>query len=84
MASTVPSSAKAIARIIRKQYGITFSELVADKRLASAKMLLKNSDLAVREIAERTFPGSESYFYTIFKKKCGMSPLAYRERWRLH
>ena len=80
VAKNVSLSTKQITRIIQKNYGMTFSALVTDKRLATAKMLLKNSDLPVHEIAERTFPGSESYFYTLFKKKCGMSPLSYRKK----
>ncbi len=80
VAENVALSTKQITRIIKKKYGMTFSALVADKRLATAKMLLKNSDLPVREIAERTFPGSETYFYTLFKKKCGISPLVYRKK----
>ncbi len=80
VAKNVALSTKQISRIILKEYGMTFSELVADKRLASAKMLLKNSALPVREIAARTFPGSETYFYTLFKKKCGVSPIKYRKK----
>lgn len=79
VAKNVALSTKQITRIIEKEYGMTFSELVADKRLAPAKMLLKNSPLPVKEIAARTFPGSETYFYTLFKKKYGMSPLEYRK-----
>ncbi len=78
-AEQVALSTKQITRIIRKSYGTSFSALVADKRLAAAKMLLKNTTLSVGEIAERTFPGSESYFYTLFKKKIGCSPVAYRK-----
>lgn len=79
VSKNVALSTKQITRIIQKKYGMTFSALVADKRLAAAKMLLKNTDLPVREIAERTFPGSESYFYTLFKTKLGLSPLQYRK-----
>ena len=79
VSKSVALSTKQITRIIKKKYGMTFSALVADKRLAAAKMLLKNTNMPVREIAERTFPGSESYFYTLFKKKLGLSPLHYRK-----
>jgi len=61
------------------EYGVSFSALVADKRLASAEMLLKNTDFTIAKIASETFPGTESYFYTCFKKKFGMSPLQYRK-----
>lgn len=79
VSKSVALSTRQITRIIQREYGMTFSALVADKRLAAAKMLLKNTNIPVREIAERTFPGSESYFYTLFKKKMGFSPLYYRK-----
>jgi len=72
-------STRQISRIIEREYGVSFSALVADKRLASAEMLLKNTDFTIAKIASETFPGTESYFYTCFKKKFGMSPLQYRK-----
>lgn len=83
VAKSVFLSTKQIARIIEREYGMTFSEMVAEKRLAAAELLLKNTDLKIAEIAARTFPGTESYFYTLFKKKYGMSPLRYRKETKL-
>lgn len=71
-------SEKQISRIIEKEYGCTFSELLTEKRLAISEVLLKNTDMKVSEIAAQTFYGTESYFYTVFKNKYGMSPLKYR------
>ena len=82
VSGAVALSTRQISRIIQKEYGMTFSQLVADKRLAAANIMLKSSALPIHEIAELTFPGSESYFYTLFKKKCGISPLQYRKNSR--
>ena len=56
-----------------------FSQLLAQKRVGAAEMLLKNSNLKVSEIAERVSPGAEHYFFASFKKITGMSPLQYRK-----
>ena len=79
VASSVHLSAKQISRIVMRECACTFLELVTKKRLASAEMLLKNSDMRVSEIAAQTFYGSESYFYTLFKKSYGMTPQKYRK-----
>lgn len=71
-------SEKQISRIIEREYGCTFSELLAEKRLAIAEVLLKNTDMKISDIASQTFYGTESYFYTVFKNKYGVSPLKYR------
>ena len=76
-------STKQISRIIEREYGCGYAELLSSKRLAKAEMMLKNTDISISEIAESTFPGSESYFYILFKKKYGISPLKYRKESRI-
>ena len=71
-------SEKQISRIIEREYGCTFSELLTEKRLAIAEVLLKTTDMKISDIASQTFYGTESYFYTVFKNKYGVSPLKYR------
>ena len=71
-------SEKQISRIIEKEYGCTFSELLTEKRLAIAEVLLKTTDMNISDIDAQTFYGTESYFYTVFKNKYGVSPLKYR------
>lgn len=83
IAKNVYLSTKQISRIIEREYGCGFSELITDKRLASAEILVRNTDMKISQIAERTFYGTEAYFYTAFKKKYGMSPLQYRKEARL-
>ncbi len=83
VAKSVYLSTKQIARIIEREYGCGFTELITEKRLASAEMLIKNTDMKISEIAERTFYGTEAYFYTMFKKRYGMSPLQYRKEAKL-
>ena len=73
---------KQVARIIKREYGMTLAQLLAEKRVGAAEMLLKNSDMRISEIAARVSPTAESYFFTLFKEHTGMSPLQYRKAYR--
>ncbi|MBE6602113.1 MAG: helix-turn-helix domain-containing protein [Ruminococcaceae bacterium] len=73
---------KQVARIIRREYGVTLPQLLTQKRVGAAEMLLKNSDLKISEIAARVSPTEENYFFKIFKAQTGMSPLQYRKTYR--
>lgn len=79
VSESVHLSSKQISRIIERAYGCTFLELLTQKRLAAAEMLLKNTDMRISEIAAATFHSTETYFYTVFKKYYGMTPLKYRK-----
>lgn len=47
-------------------------------RLSSAKSMLKNTNMTISQIAEKTGFVDPYYFSRIFKKKFGLSPLRYR------
>ena len=79
VAASVHLSSKQISRIIEREYGCTFVELLTQKRLATAEMLLKNTDMKISDIAAQTFGSSEAYFYTVFKKNMGTTPRKYRK-----
>ena len=40
------------------------------------------SDMKIKEVAARVNLGIENYFYTMFKKRYGISPLEYRKKCR--
>jgi len=65
-----------------REYGVTLSELVIQKKLHVARALLKNTDMKIKEVAARVNLGIENYFYTMFKKRYGISPLEYRKKCR--
>lgn len=48
-------------------------------RVEVAASLLRNTELSIAEIAERTGFADESYFSKTFKRKQGASPVAYRK-----
>ena len=80
VANQVYLSTRQVSRILKQEYGCTLSELVNQKKLASAQMLLKNTDMKIGDIARQVNLGSENYFYSLFKKRYGVSPLKYRKQ----
>lgn len=79
LAEKLNLSEKQTARIIRKEYGCTFTQLMNEHRLSVACMFLKNTKLSIREIVEQLNLGGENYFFALFKKKFGMTPTEYRK-----
>lgn len=59
--------------------GVTISHMLAQKRMQKAKILLRNSDLSVSEVAEAVGISNYNYFSRIFKKYHGISPSEYRK-----
>ena len=63
----------------REKTGMTLSEYVLEKRLSKAESMLRKGVHPVGEIALELGFSSVSYFCSVFNKKYGMSPLAYRK-----
>ncbi len=80
IAEALHLSTKQTSRIIRKKYRVTLSELLNEKRLSVAALMLQNTDKPIAEIASHVFYRSENYFFRLFREKYGLSPLAYRKK----
>lgn len=65
-------------RIFKKQMGFTPHEYLVNTRINTAKYLLKNTPMSVKDICFYCGFASESVFCNAFKKKTGMSPANYR------
>ena len=63
-----------ISGLLHKELGKTFSEIVFEKRMARAVILLKGTTLAIEEIAAMVGYSNHSNFYKAFKKYFGMTP----------
>ena len=79
LAEELHLSTKQTSRIIQKNYNKKLSELVNEKRLSVAAELLIFTDKSVAEIVEYVNFSSEKYFYSLFKKRFGCTPLKYRK-----
>ncbi|MBO5370078.1 MAG: helix-turn-helix transcriptional regulator [Clostridia bacterium] len=79
IADVLGLSTKQTSRIIRKNYKMSLSELMKEKRLRTACILLTQSSMPISDIVEYINFPSESSFYSQFKKHYGCTPLAYRK-----
>ena len=73
---------KQASRIVRKVCGCSFSELINRHRLEASCMLLRYTDLDIKEIAAQVGYEYNNYFYTVFRKTYGMTPTQYRKRYQ--
>ena len=79
LAEQVHFSQEYLLRIFKKKEGITILQYINDLKLAAAKQLLTDSELQVKEIADRLGFASQGYFGRFFRNKTGLTPNAYRE-----
>lgn len=67
-------------RIIARLFGIPFRALVNKKRLTTARLLLKITDLPVEEIAHKVGFQDQNYFYRKFSAAFSTTPGKYRSQ----
>ena len=67
-----------MSRLIKRSTGRTFKSLLVEKRMNQAVYLLKNTKLAVTDIAYSVGYENTSYFHRIFREQTGTSPRLYR------
>ena len=62
----------------RKIYAIPPKQYISLRRISRAKYLLTRTDLAIKEIVWKTGFESEIFFFRVFKKYTGTTPLRFR------
>lgn len=78
LAGEMNLSLRQTERLIKKVFGITYSEKLTDTRLRRAKELLKTTDKLVKDIACECGFVSNGYFSKCFNRHTGMTPTEYR------
>ena len=63
-------------------FGVTPYDYQIQQKMFSAKNMLANMNLSVKEIASALGYDDQHYFSYMFKKRCGMSPTQYRKKIR--
>ena len=58
---------------------MNFSTLVLNERMKAAKVLLRNPKLRLNEIADQIGYRDYSYFYQVFTKFTGTTPMNFRK-----
>ena len=69
-------------RLLRQQTGLTFRQLLIQRRIELAKTLLRTGDAQCTEIAMTCGFGDSNYFARLFKRRTGFSPTEFRRRAR--
>lgn len=70
--------------LIKKETGMTFSEIVIRKRISIAKKLLIETDAAIQDVMEQVGYRDYSSFIKLFQKHVGCTPYAYRKDAQRH
>jgi AraC-like DNA-binding protein len=73
-------STQHVCRVLRRERGLTFADLLRDVRLREARRLLRESSCSMKEIAFRVGFRHPSQFTRVFSGSCGVSPSQYRAR----
>lgn len=68
-----------IQHLFRQAYGISVGAYLEGLRMDKACALLAETELPVRQVAARTGYTDANYFSTVFSRRKGLSPTAFRE-----
>jgi AraC-like DNA-binding protein/mannose-6-phosphate isomerase-like protein (cupin superfamily) len=71
-------SGRHLSRIFMSELGVSYSKYVLDERIKKAVILLKKSNLSLKEIAEETGFISVQYFTRVFTSMMQISPRRFR------
>ena len=72
-------SVQYLSKLFKKEMGITFVDYVTSVRMRKALELMRDDELKIYEITEKTGYSTQHYFSNVFKKSMGVSPAEYRK-----
>ena len=67
-----------LSKLFRKKLDTSFNEYLNYIRIQKAQHLLRNTNLMIYEIAEKTGFNTEKYFSLVFRKVTGITPRQYK------
>jgi len=70
-----------LSKLFKKETGITISMYIQKRKIETAQNMLKYSDYSPAQIASILAFPTQSYFIEVFKKRIGMTPKKYQERY---
>jgi AraC family transcriptional regulator, transcriptional activator of pobA len=82
VAQAVSLSRGHLTTVVRRKTGRTVQEWIAERRMAEARRLLVETDLAVEEVGRRVGYGDPGYFVRSFRNTHGATPLGWRRAGR--
>ncbi len=78
VAQSVSVSPGHLTTVVRRKTGRTVLEWIGERRMAEARRLLVETDLAVEEVGRRVGYGDPVYFVRCFRRAHGTTPLGWR------
>ena len=69
-----------VSKLFKASENISIANYINEARMAHAKRLLLETDLTIKEIAERIGISNGQYFYVLFRKYFSASPAQFRSR----
>ena len=71
-----------LSTLFRQKTGMKFVDYLNDVRIEKAREILSGTDRKMYQVSRAVGYDNAKYFFRIFKKKTGMTPEQYRERYR--
>ena len=78
MAARIYRSPSQTIRLFRETYGVTPYRYLIERRMDAARLMLRDTNLPVKQIAYRLRFADEHYFSNQFRLRAGVTPTAYR------
>lgn len=78
VADACACSPSTVTHLFRQRTGRSFTEVLTDLRIGQAKRLLRHGNLPVSAVASACGFANVNYFPTLFRRRTGMTPTAYR------
>lgn len=72
-----------LGTVFRQQTGYYFNDYLNDVRLQYAAKLMETTEMKLKDIVNMAGFSSQTYFNRLFKRKYGVSPMAYRTETRI-
>ena len=79
LADTMHTSVSSLSRVIKKETGMRYGELLTHLRLEEAKRLLKDPSIRIGDIAERVGYKNYATLHNVFTRVEGVPPTRYRK-----
>ncbi|MBR3325936.1 MAG: helix-turn-helix domain-containing protein [Atopobiaceae bacterium] len=80
LADVVGLNASYLSTLFRRETGLTITDYVAEERIATAKNMLRYSEMTAAAIATSLGFSTQSYFTKVFREHTGFTPSEFRKR----
>jgi len=69
-----------VSTLFKRETNRNVSDYILDLRMERTKELLVNRRLSIRQVSQQVGYANSRYFGVVFKRKTGLTPMAYREQ----